>query len=88
MWLRSVTIGFAIVFGVVFGFVLSSCMPPVDGQATDFPPLTIGQNYLFYGGAGISGEIVEIGPYPWIEILSEGRVSQVNVEQVVFIKEQ
>lgn len=88
MWIRRIVLAIAIVFGVGFGFVLSSCMPPVDGQASDFPPLTVGQTYQFYGAIGINGEIVDIGPYPWIEILSGGQVAQVNVEQVVYIREQ
>lgn len=87
MWIRRVVLGMAIVSGVGFGFVLSSCMPPVDGQATDFPPLTVGQTYQFFGSVRIDGEIVEIGPYPWIEILSGGSVAHVNVEQVSFIRE-
>ena len=88
MWIRRVALATAALFGVGFGFVLSSCMPPVDGQASDFPALTVGQTYQFYGAIGINGEIVEIGPYPWIEIQSGGQVAQVNVEQVVLIQEQ
>lgn len=89
MWIRRAAMGMCIVFGVGFGFVLSSCMtPPVDGQATGFPPLAIGSTYAFEGTASILGEVTEIGPYPWVEIVrgDPGETIQVNLNQITFIQ--
>jgi len=91
MWLRSLAIGLAIVFGVVFGFVLSSCMPPVDGQSSEFPPLTIGETYelrftpnLAFGSEPSVGILTEIGPYPWIEMDVNGLTVQANLSHVAY----
>ena len=89
MWIRRAAMGMCIVFGVGFGFVLSSCMtPPVEGQATGFPPMTVGNSYAFFGSESISGVVEAIGPYPWVEVTdNSGNVNQVNLEQLVYYRE-
>ena len=89
MSVRRIALALAITFGVGFGFVLSSCMPPVDGQASDFPPLNVGQRYTFGGpDVGTAGEVLAIGPYPWVEV-ADGPESivHINLEQVATIRE-
>ena len=93
MWIRRMVLGTAIASGVGFGFVLSSCMPPVDGQASDFPRLTIGESYnvrfsASFGGSGggsMSGVLKSMGPYPWIGLEVNARVMYVNMESVALI---
>lgn len=86
---RKVALASAIVFGVVFGFVLSSCMlPPVIGQSTDFPALNVGQSYLFLGPeVSVHGEVLSLGPYPWVVVNDRDVTVHINLEQVGTIRE-
>jgi hypothetical protein len=93
MWIRRIILGMAIVSGGGFGFMLSSCMPPVDGQASDFPPLTIGKTYQLKFSASLAAEsavpargvLKGMGPYPWIALEFPNQTRHVNLDSVAYI---
>ena len=63
----------------------------MDGQASDFPSLTVGETYelrftpnLAIGGEPSVGVLKEIGPYPWIEMDAKGLTLQMNLSRVAY----
>lgn len=86
--------GWVVVFATILGacfFVFSSTNRPVVAAELAFPPMVVGDVYWFgvAGQSPLSGPILTVGPYPWVEVKVDGNdanIYQINLEHVIRIK--